>query len=410
MRIGSLFTGIGGFDLSFERAGFDLGWAVELDAACRRVLAARFPRLQLHGDVREVHVAMSCGGQPPFDWCPNCLPAVDVLVGGWPCQPFSVAGRRRGTDDARDLWPEFARLVGELRPRWVVGENVPGLLSIDEGRVWARTIADLSDLGYGVCWRVLDAQHFGVPRRRRRVFLVASLGDLAGPATVLFELESGGGHSAPGRTAEEDVAGSLGAGSADSRRGYRNDLDTSGAVAIVTHPLTASMAKRHDPDTGTLIAAPLSAGSNPNSNAADRRREDDANLVAYAKARRAGENDPSPESWREAEVANTLDAESNGTRTAHAIATGLAVRRLTPVECERLQGFPDGWTDGQPDWTRYRQVGNAVAVPVAEWIANRLLALASALDEELPRREPGWWEGDPALHGIQTVTPNGDVL
>ena len=171
MRLGSLFTGIGGFDLAFERAGFELAWQVEIDEHCRRVLERHWPEVRRHRDVRHVHDERAAR-------CPGCLSAVDVLAGGFPCQDVSVAGRRAGLAGERSgLWFEFHRLAAHLRPRWVVIENVPGLLSSNGGRDFGVIVRGLVELGYGVAWRVLDAQYFGVAQQRRRVFVVGCLGD-----------------------------------------------------------------------------------------------------------------------------------------------------------------------------------------------------------------------------------------
>jgi DNA (cytosine-5)-methyltransferase 1 len=157
-----LFAGIGGFDLGFQRAGFEIKWQVEIDPFCRRVLEKHFPEAKRYKDVRTVGAAD--------------LERVDVLCGGFPCQPHSVAGRRRGAEDERDLWPAFARLVRELEPRWVVAENVPGLLSNDAGRFFGGVLRDLAESGYDAEWDCLPASAFGAPHRRDRVWLVAYTG------------------------------------------------------------------------------------------------------------------------------------------------------------------------------------------------------------------------------------------
>ena len=152
---GSLFSGIGGLDLGLERAGWQCRWQVEIDAYCRRVLAKHWPAMPRHADIRAL-----TGGE---------LEDVDLVAGGFPCQPISLAGRRRGKDDDRWLWPEFARLVGELRPRYVCVENVPGLLTQGMGEV----LGDLSALGYDAEWQTLPAAAFGAPQLRYRVWIVA---------------------------------------------------------------------------------------------------------------------------------------------------------------------------------------------------------------------------------------------
>lgn len=164
MNVGSLFAGIGGFELGLERAGFEIAWQVELDPYCRSVLEARFPRARRFEDVREVGAAT--------------LEPVDVLCGGFPCQDLSVAGKGAGIAGARSgLWSEFARLVRELRPRYVLVENVPALLT-GKGKRWdrapiGRVLGDLAEARYDAEWACLSAREFGAPHLRRRVLLVA---------------------------------------------------------------------------------------------------------------------------------------------------------------------------------------------------------------------------------------------
>src|SRR5579875_134000 len=178
LRYGSLFAGIGGFDLGADRAGWRCAWQVEIDRRCVEVLARHWPEVERFGDVRAVGA--------------HNLAPVDLICGGFPCQDLSVAGRRAGLAGSRSgLWWEFYRIVAELRPAWVVVENVPGLLSSNRGRDMGTILASLGDLGYGWAYRVLDAQWFGVPQRRRRVFIVGHLGDYSA-TQVLLEPEGGG--------------------------------------------------------------------------------------------------------------------------------------------------------------------------------------------------------------------------
>jgi DNA (cytosine-5)-methyltransferase 1 len=167
--IGSLFAGIGGFDLGFENAGYNTAWQVELNPVNRAVLADRFPHAQRFNDVRE------CGAH-------NLTP-VDVLTGGFPCQDISLAGARYANKEKRGLrgersglfW-EVIRIIKEIQPRWVVLENVVNLLAVNDSEDFETVIRALADCGYVGCWRVLNAQYFGVPQQRRRIFLVAGLG------------------------------------------------------------------------------------------------------------------------------------------------------------------------------------------------------------------------------------------
>jgi DNA (cytosine-5)-methyltransferase 1 len=167
LTVGSLFAGIGGFDLGFERAGFEILWQVEIDPFCRRVLAKHWPDVVCYQDVCSVHFSESC----LEDGCGTCLSQVDVLCAGFPCQPVCHHGNRRGRADDRWLWPEVARLVGELEPGYVVLENVSGILH--PGRGFSEVIADLASLGYDAEWECLSATSVGAPHYRERVWLVA---------------------------------------------------------------------------------------------------------------------------------------------------------------------------------------------------------------------------------------------
>jgi len=160
--IGSLFAGIGGFDIGFENAGFTTAWQVEINPVCRAILADRFPHARQFDDVRSVGA--------------HNLSAVDVLVGGLPCQDLSTMGARQGLAGQRSgLFFEVCRLARELQPRWLVLENVTGLLSCRDGQDFQTVISTLAECGYVGCWRVLDASCFGVPTKRRRVFIIAGL-------------------------------------------------------------------------------------------------------------------------------------------------------------------------------------------------------------------------------------------
>lgn len=387
MKVGSLFSGVGGFDLGFERAGFEVAYQVEFDKHAQAVLKRHWPNTPLFEDIRNVTATE--------------LPAVDVLVGGFPCQDLSVAGRRAGLAGARSgLFYEFARIIEETGPEWVVIENVPGLLSSRGGRDMGAVLGTLSELGYGWAYRVLDSQYFGVPQRRRRVFIVGRAGARSRScAEVLFEPESVLGNPPPSRTQGQEVAGSLGGGAGN--RGWCNDLDRSGAfVAAAPTPdvsptLIGAPGRGYRSDDGSdayVLASPLTASAGHHGHSSPRGDGSD-NLVFAIRTAQTSSN-----GWGvNEETAYTLDgtgaqalsytpAETTGTMPANwykgpgntQVEMGCIqpisgiVRRLTPKECERLQGFPDDWTAGQADSHRYRQTGNAVSVPVGSWIAARI--------------------------------------
>ena len=328
LHVVSLFAGIGGLEKAAHDNGIPTVLSVEIDQPARGVLAVRYPGTSLLPDVREVTADdLRAAG---------AVPARTILTAGWPCQGNSVAGRRGGMADPRSgLWSHVVRLLAEFRPAWFVGENVPGLLSVNDGRDFGVVVDDLAGLGMGLAWRILDAQHFGVPQRRRRVVIVGRAGDDGrAPARVLLEPEGSGGDSAAGHETGEDVApdtaGRVGdrgvvralttrAGSTfddqqtdqlvvhpiqDGRAvdkaqngvglGDEGDpaytLDTTGAQAVtvtgqVTHALTSEGGDASEDGTGRgtpIIDATLTAGTaTPGVNAPGRRQEDDANLVAF---------------------------------------------------------------------------------------------------------------------------------
>jgi DNA (cytosine-5)-methyltransferase 1 len=173
---GSLFAGIGGFDLGFERAGIQTEWQVEIDGFCQRILAKHFPEATRYDDVRRVHGWDHCGKIGIMDAiaCGNCLSPVDIITGGFPCQPFSCSGKRSGKADSRFLWPEMLRVIQECRPSFVVGENVGGLVDNWGGSVLDEIYASLESSGYEVLPPlIVPACAFGAPHRRDRVWILA---------------------------------------------------------------------------------------------------------------------------------------------------------------------------------------------------------------------------------------------
>lgn len=173
MKAGSLFSGTGAFDLGLEQAGIDVAWQCEIDPSCQLVLRHHFPEKPLHEDVRFVDPALT--GH------------VDVLFGGFPCQDLTLAGNRRGLDGERSsLFYSMADAIDRYRPRWFLIENVPGLLSASSGEALSAVVGTLAELGYGVTWRVLDSHAFGVPQRRRRVFIVGHRESLARAVRALL--------------------------------------------------------------------------------------------------------------------------------------------------------------------------------------------------------------------------------
>ena len=206
MKFGSVCSGIEAASVAWEPLGWNPVFFSEVDAFPSAVLAHRWPSIPNHGDMTKFK-----------EWGYG-VGAIDVLVGGTPCQSFSVAGLRGGLDDDRgNLALVYARILEHLRPRWFVWENVPGVLSSNGGRDFASIIGAFQELGYGWAYRTLDAQFFGVPQRRRRIFVVGCAGDWRAPAAVLFEPESLRGDSPKSRKETEEASRSTG-GSIEARR------------------------------------------------------------------------------------------------------------------------------------------------------------------------------------------------
>lgn len=489
---GSVCSGIEAATVAWHPLGWKPAFFSEIDAFPRAVLAHHYPDVPLHGDFTTIQDG---------DYDP-----IDLLVGGTPCQSFSVAGLRGGLDDERgNLALEYLRLAQRLRPRWLVWENVPGVLSSNGGRDFGAILGGMVELGYGVAYRVLDAQFFGVAQRRRRVFAVGYLGDWRRAAAVLFERHGLSGHSAPSREARKGAAisPSLRARANSSHRadsqafipdvgyalnahgGAHGRQDAESETLIATTLRARDMARGVDSDcTDTLIAHSLRGEGFDASEGGTGRgtpiipvrpigfnsREElvsstevfgslgsshpQAQAVAYGITRdaidRSGEGAAQTAAERSGlgiteELAQTIKAKgpgavafalrgrdggampeiggdqagalraaaggssrdyvalrtnqtgANGSNLSYGVSQGLssdeqppavsngsAVRRLTPTECERLQGFPDGYTrigwrgkpeSDCPDGPRYKALGNSMAVPCMSWIGRRIAAV-----------------------------------
>ena len=368
--------------------------------------------------------------------------SVDLLVGGTPCQSFSVAGLRKGLRDPRGgLMLTYLEIAQRLRPRWVVWENVPGVLSSNGGRDFGAFLGALGDLGYGWAYRVLDAQWFGVAQRRRRVFVVGCLGDAASAAAVLFESESVRRDSPPSREKGQGTAGTP-ASRASAGGGIGTDFDLAGGLVpswwdggqvsqtldavlqkgqtmpeknwfpavlvphLVPHlAMAIRMAQTGSNGWGintegmayTLDSAQQEVAFAENFNAIKEFEVAPAMTtsgysttqnagglgIAYRVAPGSGEKKDDIH-IAETQVTKTIDTFGSNPANHQGgtiVSMGIIVRRLTPVECERLQGFPDDHTlipwrgkpaDQCPDGPRYKALGNSMAVPVMRWIGERI--------------------------------------
>jgi len=469
VRYLSVCSGIEAASVAWESLGWTPVAFAEIEKFPSKVLAHHYPGVANLGDMTKFR-----------EWDIE-RDAVDVLVGGTPCQSFSVAGLRKGLDDPRgNLALTFIAMVNHYRPEWVIWENVPGVLSSSGGRDFGSFLGALGQLRYGFAYRVLDAQYFGVPQRRRRVFVVAhSSGDSRRAAQVLFEPESLRGNHKTSRAqgqgiADASITGTVSSKWAKGTGGPAGDECYNLVPVMYQHNQTDARLKEESRTSQTVLARWGTGGGNTPlvgqpialaENTIGRQPLNDGNGDGYTvggpmytlncfdlgdirsvdivvehpaayildsfASNSMRSNNPNS-GCREVDVTKCLDTSCLNptchqggvmiTQPAHAfkirgvghytgtnggvakpgtggsgymgqdekaytIATsqdqqimhGMAVRRLTPTECERLQGFPDGYTDimpETPDGPRYKALGNSMAVPVMRWIGSRI-ALAT---------------------------------
>jgi DNA (cytosine-5)-methyltransferase 1 len=348
MKVLSLFSGVGGFDLGLEAAGMETVFQCEWDKHATNILERHWPHVPRWGDISTLtgkHILQHA-------------PVIDVVAWGSPCQDLSVAGKRAGLEGSRSgLFHEGVRIIKELRketnneyPRISIWENVYGALNSNRGADFGVILNEMAEAGALVQeWRVLDAQYFGVPQRRRRVFLI-SIFDTATatrcPNPLLPVSEGVQWHPSTSNQTRQTVTGETPTSSGD------------GSASVET--FTKGRRPQNSTDDETWVANQ----PNPTLNAFDQGDTRTTTIVAFSHTQGLSAQ-PSEDAWP------TLRTEGNGM----AVMSHTAVRRLTPLECERLMGWPDDWTAGQSDTHRYKQCGNGVASPVAQWIAQQLLKL-----------------------------------
>lgn len=386
MRYLSVCSGIEAASVAWAPLGFSPVAFAEVEPFPCAVLARHYPDVPNLGDMTMIDGSSLRG-------------RVHVLVGGTPCQSFSVAGLRRGLDDERgNLALEFARLADECNPAFIVWENVPGVLS-DRGNAFGCLLAALAgenapllppggrwtDSGYvlgpgrTIAWRILDAQYFGLAQRRRRVFLVACPCGGADPRKVLFEFGGLRRDTPPSREKGQDItqalARSLGTGGPDDNRAQGGFY----VPQIVEQAMSCKWSKGTSGPAGAVR-------ENPQSGPQGRGYREDGlayTLDARAEVQALAVQQNQSGDIRHSDVAYTLGTTTSPSgRNTPMIQTELRVRRLTPLECERLQGFPDHYTriawrgksaENCPDAPRYKALGNSMAVPVMRWIGKRIL-------------------------------------
>lgn len=388
MRFLSVCSGVEAASLAWHPLGWATAAVSEVDPFPCAVLSHRYPGVPNLGDMTAIP-------QETLD----DVGAVDVLVGGTPCQSYSVAGQRGGIEDPRGaLALAFGDIATRSGARWLVWENVRGVLTTNRGRDFGLFARSMVERGYHLAYRVLDARGFGVPQQRRRVFVVGHLGDGHGPEAVLSERPRRRGHHPPCREA----------GSGGTRAGHAGVAVYDGGAAGERSDipcLTTGSGRRYDLDTEAFVI---------------NGRQDPGTVRGYAPA--FGTRDtghavvcPPPECLyythavgqdrvygtggsRRVQVtsngsgcrnilatltASTGGPDDNDARGGRLVPDGPRIRRLTPVECERAQGMPDNWTripwrgrpeEECPDGHRYKAIGNSMAVPVMRWIGERIAA------------------------------------
>ena len=370
MHYVSVCSGIESATVAWAPLGWSPLWFAETERFPSALLAQRYPHVVNRGDVTRY-----------AEW-PDAV--VDVLVGGTPCQSFSLAGLRAGMDDPRGaLLVAYLAVARRFRPRWLVWENVPGVLSIDDGRAFGALLGGLAELGYMGSWRVLDAQYFGLAQRRARVFVVGHHRDWRRGAAVLFERASLSGHPAPRRHAGQSAGAAAAGGAAgDDADGAVSRGDLAGACSAKWAKGTGGPA---GDECYNLVTEDVPATW--------RRCADCEEFWCELHGQHAFECPCPPiEEWPVDPYACAVVADPIATnqartytregthnfRLSNVVQAGRRIRRLTPRECERLQGFPDDYTlirfRGRPaaDAPRYTALGNAMAVPVMRWIGERI--------------------------------------
>src|SRR3989338_9102485 len=373
MKFIDLFAGIGGFRYGLQKAArqtrssIHCVWSNEWDRYASEVYKNHYGEC----DTRDIRTVIT-----------NEIPDHDLLCAGFPCQSFSIAGKRLGFEDTRGtMFFEIARIIQDKRPRYLLLENVKGLLSHNQGKTFQTILGVLTNLGYEYQWQVLNSKNFGVPQNRERLFIVGNLRRTCRPQVFPIRGEI------PETTHSGDVAGTLQAdyGKRDRTGGYVikaqpvltperiNKRQNGRRVKNEGEPMiTLTGQDRHGVAVGTLR-------THKDGNGFREIKQGGIAPTIPARARTDGSGQPvviddfSPNRVRGFEESPTLRSGRNGLK----VSDNLRIRLLTPTECERLQGFPDGWTEGVSDTQRYKQLGNAVTTNVVTEIGKRLLKVVN---------------------------------
>lgn len=349
MKYLSLFTGIGGFELGIGPKHKCVGYS-EIDKYATQIYKHHYPTHTNYGDITKIKE--------------KSLPDFDLLVGGFPCQSFSIAGKRKGFDDTRGtLFFDIARIVRQKRPRLLLLENVKGLLSHEGGRTFGVIIGTLDELGYDCQWQVLNSKDHGVPQNRERIFIVGHLRGTSRPKVFPFGIPTAD-DTRSDASKKEVLAGTLTARQFANGGGNYVQIGT-----LRTHKDGQGFRQIKSGLSPTIPARARQDGSGQ-----PVIRQSDSYIRETTDGYHLARNDKKHSSIQGTHVTYPK-GKTHALSTAHkpmTIKNG-DIRRLTPIECERLQGFPDNWTDCVSDTQRYKCLGNAVTVNVIRDICARLL-------------------------------------
>ena len=375
MRVATCFSGIGCPELAWQNLGWNFVWKSEIHPFASAVLRHHYSSFPNLGDIKNVH-QYAKKIQAKFG-------PVDLICGGSPCQSFSVAGLRRGLDDPRgNLMLTYLGVVSKFKPKWVVWENVPGVLSVDGGRAFATFITSLEELGYEIAYRILDAQHFGVPQRRRRVFVVGYFGDWRRAAAVLFDRQSMSGNIKPGTetgpASSPAAASGTGSDSSDFRRNIMawnaKQSSTAGAIPGPVAPTLLTTTTN-----GIILFGDIWNGKVGNVSQTLQSHTTSYSTHSIPAVIRQKVFGPSRHPLSVQPTLSAFQQHYDLDTEAFVVnESEITIRRITPLEAERRQGFPDGYTyvpynrKMATDSPRYFVIGNSMARPVLEWIGNRI--------------------------------------
>ena len=378
LKFFDLFAGIGGFRLGMERAGHECVGSCEWDKYARETYNKNFGSYPEYDDVKDLH--------------PQSLPQFDVLCAGFPCQAFSVAGKRLGFDDPRgNVFFEIARIARDKKPQYLFLENVKGLLNHEKGDTFRTILATLDELGYDAEWQVLNSKYF-VPQNRERVFIIGHL--RAGSSRQVFPL--GEICEVPDKVCGESYLPCL---TATDYKGPSKQRITNSIVEPKLVQVGNIDTKGHNSLWGRVYD-PNFIGPTLNANGGGMGAKTGLFLTSHTKANIKQRFQMKDDTWTldtsgnkmgimawsksirdwgvegrvkdgEANTLNTGDG-CQGQSTKTFAYDNMRIRKLMPIECERLQGFPDNWTEGVSDTQRYKQCGNSVTVDVVEYIAKEL--------------------------------------